>query len=35
MNNRIELEATTDDCGIHSKRRLENMFINNQKELEK
>ena len=35
MNNRIELEVMTDDDDIHSKRRLEDMFINNQKELEK
>ena len=35
MNNRIEQEAAPDGCEMESTRRLENMFINGQKELEK
>jgi len=33
--NRIEQEAAPDGCEMESRRRLENMFINGQKELDK
>ena len=35
MNHRIEQEAAPDGCDMESRRRLENMFVNSQKELVK